>query len=155
MRQYEFLSVWHIDAPLGAVWRTIHDADAWPEWWRGVVSVVKLKEGDETGVGSIRRTTWKSALPYKLEFDSEVVSVKHERTIETRAFGELEGVGIWHFIPEGDSLTRVEYDWRVVTNKTWMNLVYPIAKPFFKWNHDVIMGWGEEGLKKRLSATAR
>ena len=46
--------------------------------------------------------------------------------------------------------TRVRYDWRVKTTKPWMNLLAPVARPFFKWNHDVIMGWGEEGLRKRL-----
>ena len=32
----------------------------------------------------------------------------------------------------------------------WMNLLAPIAKPFFRWNHDVIMRWGEGGLRMRL-----
>jgi hypothetical protein len=31
-----------------------------------------------------------------------------------------------------------------------MNLLAPIAKPFFSWNHNVVMGWGGEGLAKRL-----
>jgi hypothetical protein len=33
-----------------------------------------------------------------------------------------------------------------------MNLLSPLARPLFKWNHDVVMGWGAEGLKKRLAA---
>jgi hypothetical protein len=72
--------------------------------------------------------------------------------IEARAFGELEGRGLWQFFSDGDGHTRVQYDWRVKTTKPWMNLFAPVARPFFKWNHDVIMGWGEEGLKKRLSS---
>jgi hypothetical protein len=31
-----------------------------------------------------------------------------------------------------------------------MNLLSPIAKPFFRWNHNVIMRWGGIGLAKRL-----
>lgn len=150
MSDYEFLTTWRIDAPLNRVWQTIENADAWPEWWKGVVSVIELQGGDDNGVGSIRRTKWKSILPYTLEFDSEVVRVEHERYIEARAFGELDGVGIWHFMADGDSRTRVDYDWRVKTTKSWMNTLAPIAKPIFRWNHNAIMNWGERGLKRRL-----
>ena len=71
--------------------------------------------------------------------------------IEARAFGELDGSGLWQFFDDGDGRARVQYDWRVKTTKRWMNILAPIAKPFFRWNHNVIMGWGEEGLKKRLN----
>ena len=152
MSDYEFLTTWRIDAPLDRVWTAIEDADTWPQWWKGVLSVVKLEAGDENGVGSIRRTTWKSLLPYTLELDSDVIRVERERYIEARAFGELDGVGIWHFMPDGDSQTRVDYDWRVKTTKPWMNTLAPIARPFFRWNHNVIMKWGEKGLNRRLKA---
>lgn len=150
MSDYEFLTTWRFDAPLDQVWKAIENADAWPEWWKGVLSVVKLKEGAENGVGSIRRTTWKSILPYTLEFDTEVMRVEHQRYIEARAFGELDGIGIWHFMSESNSKTRVDYDWRVKTTKPWMNTLAPIAKPIFRWNHNAIMRWGEQGLRNRL-----
>jgi len=75
--------------------------------------------------------------------------IEHERYIEVRAFGELDGIGIWHMMADGDS-TRVDYDWRVKTTKSWMNTLAPIAKPIFRWNHNAIMKWGEKGLKRRL-----
>jgi hypothetical protein len=31
-----------------------------------------------------------------------------------------------------------------------MNLLAPIARPLFAWNHDVIMRQGEEGLSRYL-----
>ena len=154
MSDYEFLTTWRIAAPLDRVWDAIHDVDAWPEWWKGVVSVVELQAGDDDGIGSIRRMTWKSALPYKLEFDSQVIRIEHQRLIEARAFGELDGVGIWCFTAESDTKTRLDYDWRVKTTKSWMNLLAPVARPFYRWNHDVIMRWGEEGLKRRLGGSA-
>lgn len=153
MSDYEFTTIWEIDAPLERVWYVIEDADRWPEWWKGVISVVELRPGDENGVGSIRRTVWKSSLPYKLEFDSEVLRVKKLRLIEARAFGELEGLGRWQFESQGENRTRVRYDWRVKTTKAWMNFLAPIARPFFKWNHDTIMRWGQEGLIERLAAS--
>ena len=151
MSDYEFVTIWRVDAPLEKVWDIIEDADSWPEWWKGVLSVVKLKPGDENGVGSIRRTVWKSALPYKLEFDSEILRIEKLKLIEARAFGELDGNGLWQFEPLSDTSTRIQYDWRVKTTKAWMNLLAPVARPFFRWNHDTIMGWGEDGLKQRLN----
>jgi hypothetical protein len=71
--------------------------------------------------------------------------------IEARAFGELEGRGLWQFFNAGDAKTRVQYDWTVKTTKQWMNLLAPLARPIFRWNHNVIMGWGESGLSKRLA----
>ena len=94
--------------------------------------------------------TWKSALPYKLEFDLEIVRIELHRLIEARAFGELDGHGLWQFAQLGPNKTRVQYDWVVRTTKPWMNILAPAARPFFRWNHDVIMGWGEDGLKRRL-----
>jgi len=49
------------------------------------------------------------------------------------------------------STGRTDHFWRVRTAKSWMNFLAPIAKPFFKWNHDVIMNWGGEGLAQRLN----
>lgn len=151
--EYEFVTIWNIDAPLEVVWKHIKHSEKWNEWWKGVIRVVELREGDADGLGSIRRSTWKSALPYTLEFDSEITRIEPMTLIEARAFGELDGNGLWRFETVSENKTLVQYDWTVKTTKRWMNLITPIARPFFKWNHDVIMGWGEDGLKKRLAET--
>lgn len=150
MSDYEFVTVWNIDAPLAQVWDVIEDAGSWPKWWRGVLSSVEISPGGINGIGGIRRTTWRSALPYKIQFDSELLRLEHQRLIEVRAFGQLEGRGLWQFSAISDGLTRVQYDWRVRTTKAWMNSLTPIARPFFRWNHDTIMRWGETGLNRRL-----
>ena len=48
-------------------------------------------------------------------------------------------------------MTYVRYDWKVNTTKKWMNLLAPIARPLFNWNHDIVMKAGYEGLKKKIS----
>ncbi len=149
MSEYSFVTNWSFDAPIEAVWAEIENADNWPTWWRGVRRVELITDGNTDGIGSIRRTTWRSALPYDLTFDSEVIHVERFKLIDIRAFGQLEGRGLWSFASH-DGKTNVRYDWTVVTNKRWMNLFAPIARPFFRWNHDVIMGWGEAGLRDRL-----
>ena len=150
MSHYEFTTVWRFDAPLEPVWNEIKATEDWSNWWKGVLDVEKSEDGDEKGIGAIYRTTWKSALPYKLIFDSEVVRIENLKLIEARAFGELEGRGLWKFEAEGENKTRVQYDWQVKTTKSWMNLIAPIARPFFRWNHNIIMNWGGEGLARKL-----
>lgn len=145
----------HISAPLAAVWDAIHDADTWPEWWQGVLSSIEIRAGETDDIGSVRRTVWRSRRPYKLEFDTEIVRIEKHKLIEARAFGELEGTGIWQFFEEGPDATKVRYDWSVNTTKQWMNLIAPVARPFFRWNHDVIMRWGEQGLTRKLTGNGR
>lgn len=151
MSAYEFVTIWRISAPVDRVWKEIYHSENWPSWWRGVVKVSELKKGDDLGVGSVRRYKWKSLLPYTLTFNIETVRVEPMTVIEGVASGELEGRGIWGISKEGD-VTVARYDWQVSTSKPWMNTIAPIAKPVFKWNHDIIMGWGAEGLSKRLNA---
>ncbi len=150
MADYSFTTIWKVEAPIAVVWDLIKDADRWPEWWPGVLRSVEVSPGDANGVGSIRRTAWRSRLPYTLEFDSEMLRVEKHKLIEIRAFGELEGRGLWTFEGLDDGRTRVQYLWTVRTAKRWMNLVAPVARPLFRWNHDAIMRWGEAGLKRRI-----
>jgi hypothetical protein len=69
--------------------------------------------------------------------------------LEGMATGELQGRGLWQLSTDGDE-TIVRYDWSVETTKSWMNLLSPIARPLFEWNHNVVMSWGAQGLGERL-----
>jgi uncharacterized protein YndB with AHSA1/START domain len=148
--QYRFLTTWCLDAPIAVVYEAIHDSERWPHWWRGVEKVVKLRPGDELGVGELTRYTWKSRLPYRLEFEMETTLVEPPFRLEGRARGELEGEGRWRMF-EGPG-TCVTYDWSVQTTERWMNLLAPLAKPVFAWNHDVVMRQGGVGLARFLGA---
>jgi hypothetical protein len=148
---YEFVTIWRFGAEAGSVWEAIKDSESWPEWWRGVLKVEKISDGDASGVGAVHRSCWRSVLPYTIRFDSEVVRIDESRSIEIRAFGELEGFGLWTLEAVSACVTSVRYDWRVVANKTWMRAAAPLLKPFFRWNHDVIMAWGGAGLARKLS----
>lgn len=152
MKTYEFVTIWRVQAPIERVWDEIYHSEDWPTWWRGVEQVVEVQKGDDLGVGSIRRYTWKSKLPYRLSFTMRAVRVEPPLLLEGRASGELEGRGLWQLSSEGRE-TVARYDWQVLTNKRWMNLLAPIARPVFQWNHDVVMSWGARGLADRLGAT--
>jgi hypothetical protein len=113
--------------------------------------VETLQAGDASGVGSLRRMTWRTALPYSLTFDMRTVRVEPKSLIEGRAQGELAGTGRWTLDGESGK-THVRYDWRVEVTQPWMRLVAPLARPVFAWNHGVVMRWGGEGLARRLAA---
>ena len=149
MAKYEFVTIWRFLSPLEPVWEMIYHSDRWPTWWKGVERVVLVKKGDERDIGSIYRYTWKSKLPYRLTFEMQLARVEPMKIIEGTALGELAGKGVWQLSSE-DGVTTARYDWKVETTKAWMNLLTPIARPVFKWNHDVVMGWGAEGLAKKL-----
>ena len=149
MARYQFVTNWQFKAPQEKVWDLIFHSEHWPEWWPGVEKVEKIKDGDASNIGAIHRYTWKSRLPYRLIFEMQTTRVEPTSLLEGRAIGELQGIGRWQLSTEGDT-TIVRYDWDVETTKPWMNLLAPLARPLFKWNHDVVMGWGRDGLERRL-----
>lgn len=146
---YHLTTSWRLDAPLEAVWEAITHPECWPDWWRGAECVVRLEEGDDNGVGACQRYTWKGLLPYRLTFVSRVTRVVPRELLEGRVEGELEGVGRWHF-EHRDGQTVVRYEWQVRTTPRWMNVLAPLARPLFRWNHDALMRAGGIGLARRL-----
>jgi len=152
MAVYEFVTIWKVRAQQQEVWDLILNSNQWPNWWRGVEKVETLKEGGPDHVGTVVRYTWKSKLPYRLVFDMQTTRVEPITTIEGRAIGELQGVGRWTLSHDAGT-TTARYDWKVETTKAWMNILAPVARPFFSWNHDVVMGWGGEGLANKLGTS--
>lgn len=149
MSEYTFVTIWKLNAPVEKVWQQIYSSEQWPLWWKGVLKVKILEHGLDNGVGSVQEFSFKSVLPYKISFHSRITHVEYLQRLEGCAFGELDGVGLWTF-KENNGLTIVRYDWKVKTTKWWMNLLAPIAKPLFVWNHDILMKRGGQGLAERL-----
>jgi uncharacterized protein YndB with AHSA1/START domain len=145
VRRYDFLTTWILEAPRERVWDAIWDSGRWPEWWRGVERVVELEPGDERGLGQRSLLTWRSLLPYDLDFEVRTTRLERPHLLEGEASGELVGLGRWRLFAE-DSSTAVVYEWQVGTTKRWMNALAPLARPAFAWNHDWVMRNGGRGL---------
>jgi uncharacterized protein YndB with AHSA1/START domain len=148
-QQFDLVTNWHFDAPIDRVWAELNAPDDWPSWWRAVERVEVLAEGDADGLGAVRRLTWRTALPYRLTFDMTATRIQPMTILEGRASGELDGVGLWTLSPTASG-TDVRYDWRIEVTKPWMRAFAPVLKPAFRWNHNVVMRWGHEGLRERL-----
>jgi uncharacterized protein YndB with AHSA1/START domain len=149
MADYKFLTTWLLESPREPVWEAIYDQASWPQWWRGVEETEELRPGNENGIGTVGRMVWKSLLPYRVGFEVTTTRVERPHLLEADAVGELSGVGRWRLY-EQDGVTAVIYEWNVATSKAWMNLLAPLARPVFEWNHDWVMARGGEGIARLL-----
>jgi hypothetical protein len=152
---YRFLTTWLVEAERERVWDAIYESERWPEWWRGVEEAERLADGDENGIGQVGRYVWRSRLPYPVRFEMTTTRVERPFLLEGDAVGELAGTGRWRLFEEATTrphVTAVLYEWDVSTTKAWMNLLAPIARPVFQWNHDWVMRNGGTGLAKLLGA---
>ncbi len=148
--EFHLVTTWTIDASVEEVWRVLNTPETWPDWWPSVKQVTIVREGDEFGIGAVRRMKWSTALPYDLAFEMETIRIEPLSIIEGRAYGELEGVGRWTLQPKGLKC-NVRYDWIVKVTKPWMIRLSFILKPVFSWNHAVVMERGRRGLVHRLA----
>lgn len=149
MAEYRFLTTWLLDSPRERVWEAIYAQERWPEWWRGVEVAEELRAGDGDRVGAVSRMVWRSLLPYRVRFEVTTTRVERPHLMEGRATGELDGTGRWRLY-EDDGVTAVLYEWNVATTRAWMNLLAPVARPVFAWNHDWVMARGGEGIAALL-----
>jgi uncharacterized protein YndB with AHSA1/START domain len=148
MASYSFLTTWILDAPRESVWDAIYEVESWPAWWRGVKRVDKLEHGNGDGVGARYRHEWRSVIPYPVRFETRITEIERLNLIEAEADGELAGTGRWRFFD--GSATVVTYEWNVRTTRPWMNLLAPVARPVFRWNHNAVMHKGGAGLADLL-----
>lgn len=149
MADYQFSTIWRVEASVQEVWEILCHPDLWPEWWESLEQIIELKKGDVRGIGALHRYTWKGALPYRLTFDIHVLTIQPLCLLEGEASGEVEGRGVWSLTERGRE-TIVRYDWDIRTNARWMNVLAPLAGPVFRWNHDRVMRDGAKGLARRL-----
>jgi Polyketide cyclase / dehydrase and lipid transport len=149
MGTFSLNTVWELEAPRDLVWEAIYRADDWPRWWPYVERVIKLEEGDDKGVGAVRRLTWRTRLPYRITFETRATRVERPFHLEAQAVGELVGTGRWTLSKVGRA-TTVRYEWNVRARKPWMLMLAPVARPVFEWNHNGVMRCGAEGLAQHL-----
>jgi hypothetical protein len=151
INEYNFVTVWKLEALLLDVWNTIMDVESFPDWWPAVKKLEILDRGDDNGFNSLTKQTWQGVLPYRLSFVSKTTEINYLQSIVVVASGDLEGSGRWTFSQE-DKIAIVRYDWNVKTTGLAMSLLASVLKPLLAWNHDEIMRQGALGLANRLDA---
>jgi uncharacterized protein YndB with AHSA1/START domain len=151
MALYHFRTEMRIGASPEQVWRVLEDPTSWPTWWRWLRRATVLDPGRGDGVGGRYRFEFRTALRYTLAFESETLRIAPPSLWESRVTGELAGTGLWE-VTERDGGSGIRYTWIVATTKGWMNVIAPVARPAFSWNHRVIMDDFAAGLARRLGA---
>jgi uncharacterized protein YndB with AHSA1/START domain len=149
MSSYALTTEWQLEAPIERVWDALYSVEEWPRWWKYVLAVDDIEAGDADGVGTVRRYTWGSRLPYQLSFNMRSTVVQRPQVLAGEAVGELNGTGRWT-LRESAPTTHVRYDWDVSTGRAWMNALAPLLAPAFRWNHEQVMAEGARGLARHL-----
>jgi hypothetical protein len=147
--EFNLVTNWHLKAPVSAVWAVLNRPEDWPQWWRAVKRVTAVSNGDGNGLGAVREFTWRTALPYELSFRMTATRIEPMTVLEGRAKGELDGVGRWTLTEAPDG-TDVRYQWIIELTRPWQKALASILRPVFAWNHNVVMGWGYEGITRKL-----
>lgn len=149
MSHYLFESEWVVAAPVDEVFDVMVKVDDYASWWSSVRHSSLIEDGDDNGVGAKAMYSIRSPLGYSMDFEMTALEVDRPRRIYSLARGDLVGTGTHIFESRGDH-TVVTYLWYVSTTKRWMNVVAPVAKPFFVWAHHHVMREGCAGLAQRL-----
>ena len=148
---YSFVTRWQVEAPLDRVWDALFDAESYPRWWTAVLGATEVGRGGPDGLGKVDHFVWRAPLGYRLQFDLRLTTVYRPTRFGGVATGDLEGTGYWTLRGSGN-LTDVRYDWNVRTTRPWMNVLAPLARPAFNWNHDIVMRHGGQDLAHVLQA---
>jgi hypothetical protein len=147
--QYHFLSEYAITSGHEAVWTALVDVGGWTGWWSWLrrLDVIRPPAGPD-GVGAIYRNTVKAPSGYGFVYDTEIEAVDHGRRIDVLSSGGISGRGRFLLEPREDGGTNLGFAWLVETPARWMNVLAPIARPAFTWNHDKLMSDFGAGLAR-------
>jgi len=149
LTEYHFAEQWFVDAPIEDVWPVIRKVANYPIWWTEFLDATKRNDID--GPGGIVAVHVKAALPYHMYFEIEAVREEPPRIAEVRVRGDLIGSMRWTLAPEGSG-THLDFEETVTTGKKLLNVLAPLFKPFFAWNHEIMMKHGEQGLRRLLAS---
>ncbi len=147
MAHYSFVTVWHLPAPREHVWRAL-TATEYGDWWPNVVASRLLTPG-LIGAGARMERVVRGRLPYKLRYVTTTTRFDPPNELAYDSIGDLTGDGRM-VLEDEDGGTRVTFYWNVATTGFWMNLLTPLLRPAFAWNHHQVMAAGERGLRDWL-----
>lgn len=151
MKQYQFHTVWKVQACAPLVWQVILRSERWPEWWPCVREVRPLVRPNADTDTPKYQCTIRSPLAYELTFVVDVVEQRDDYYVRGLSQGTLVGWGSWQVIPLSKDVSALHCIWEVETTVVWMNLTAPLLAPLFRWAHQWVMNRGERGLKEYLS----
>jgi hypothetical protein len=149
MARYSFVTTWRVTAPIGKVWDALQCISV---WWPGMATPRHLNPGQD-GVGARYERVTRGKLPYNLRYVITVTRYEPPHVCTYDSEGDLVGKGSYVLTTAGDA-TEVVFTWDVTTTGRAMNLLAPLLKPLFAWNHNWVMTEGLKGLERYLREQA-
>jgi ribosome-associated toxin RatA of RatAB toxin-antitoxin module len=144
LNHYRFVNVWRFAYAPGDVFQVLEDIAEYPRWWPEVRRVDRV---DDDTVRIVAR----SLLPYSLTFEATNRRQDEEAgVLEIAMGGDLDGFSRWTIEPDGTG-TRATFEEEVIARKTLLRRLALIARPFFRWNHALMMRNGRRGLAVYLA----
>jgi hypothetical protein len=136
--------VWSVPVDFDTAFQALRDLPSYARWWPEVKSVIPVSE--ERAVVLIM-----GMLPYALEFLMEAeTDDPSSGVLRAGLTGDLVGFSSWT-VEENSGGCRLIYDQEVEVTKRLLQVLAPIARPFFILNHRVMMRRGERGLRAHLT----
>lgn len=153
--QYHFLSEFALSSSPDAVWAALTDVTGWTSWWSWLkrVEVVRQPTGP-ANTGGVYKNVVRAPAGYGFDYDVEITAVDAPARIDVFSTGDIEGRGRFILEPRPDGGSNLGFAWLVETPKWWMNLLAPIARPGFTWNHDKLMTDFGRGLARQTGGEA-
>jgi quercetin dioxygenase-like cupin family protein/uncharacterized protein YndB with AHSA1/START domain len=150
-RPYVFVDEWDVAAPPDAVFEAIADSSTYPVWWRPVY--LDVDSPARTEVGAESRQHFKGRLPYHLNTRSVIVELDPPRTVTADVDGDLRGRGTWT-LSQTERGTHVRFDWQVHADRKLLQVLTPVLRPIFRWNHNWAIARAKEGLEPYAQRSA-
>jgi hypothetical protein len=148
MAGYSFVTTWRVPAPAEKVWDALQCLS---QWWPGMATSANLQP-ECPGVGARYERVTRGKLPYSLRYTVTVTRFDPPRESAYDSEGDLVGKGSYVLTQKGAD-TEIVFTWDVATQGFWMNLLAPLLKPLFAWNHNYVMTRGEKALVQYLRQT--
>lgn len=136
---YHFITMFELATRPRHVWETLARSEDWVDWWRWLKKAEVLDQGDALGIGHVVRHQVSSPLRYRLSYVGMVTHAEEPVMSRFQADGDLDGIGQFGLEDTQSGTTLITFHWLVETPKAWMNLLAPLARPLFVWNHHRLM----------------
>lgn len=138
MTQYRFITTFSIPAPQPAVFEALSHLDHWASEWPAAETVAVADAGAPDGTGRSVAAILRAPMGYVIGVQFITERIDPPTRLDVSVEGDVRGWGSWH-LTQADGVTNGSYLWEVATTKRWMNLLAPLARPVFEWNHDRTM----------------
>ena len=153
--RYHLVSEFVITSQREAVWEALLAIREWPSWWRWSKRMDVVREAPAPGVGAIYRNHIRTPLLYGFTYSGEIVNADPPRLLELVSSGDLVGRARFDLSEGEDGATAITFTWLAETPKWWMNLMAPMSRPAFVWNHDHLMTDFGKGLARTSGGRLR